>query len=560
MISSFSLPLATVGEALGGLGLFILGMKTMSEGLQRFAGNRFRRLVEKMAGNRLSAAFLGSCLASLLQSGSSAAIIVVGFVNAGLISLYQALGILLGTGVGSTLAVQFIAFQITNFSFPAIFAGVILKFFGKRRKIVYVGDLLLGAGLVFLGLKHMEAGFTPISQSALIQGFSQYVLSWRLAAVLVGAFMTFIVQSSTTATGIVIALAGSGFVTYGDGIAMVIGENLGIAFITLIAAVSGTLAAKRTAFINILITISAIGMTLLLFPVFLKTISFFSPGTFGLLDVVRFSGHQSGELARHIANAHTLFNLLLLIVFLPLIGFFTRSATVIMPGKEGTGDLAPRPKFIDQRVVNTPTLAMVQARSEVRRMADIAGSMYADVLAQLYRFDAKRVGLIRQKEEVLDNLQKEVSAFLILVSRQQLEAEKVHEIPVLITLVNGLENIGDSSLALLEQVQRKKELKIQFSSTAMAEIKKVAAEVEEIVNLACRSVVLQSDDNPLQGKKMLTSVLHLQESLLASHIKRMKAGHCTVEAGLLYGDMLSSFVNTAEHAQTILRTGRENSD
>lgn len=550
------LPLATLAEALGGLGLFILGMKTMSEGLQRIAGNSFRSLIEKLAGNRLSAAFLGSCLASLLQSGSSAAIIIVGFVNAGLISMYQALGILLGTGVGSTLVVQFIAFQITDFSYPAIFIGVVFKFFGKKRRLVYSGELLLGAGLVFLGLKLMEVGFTPISQSAIIHGFSQYVLSWRVSAVLLGALLTVLVQSGTTATGIVIALVGSGFVSFPNGIAMVIGENLGIATITLIATLNGTLAARRTALVNMVIAGCAIAMALLLFPAFISAVTFLTPGSLPrageILDTFQVNYHS--ELARHIANAHTLFNVCQLIVFLPLVGFFTRSASAILPGREGVGDLAPRPKFIDTRIINTPTIAMMQVKNEIRRMADVAGSMYADVVAQFYRFDPRRMGSINQKEEILDVLQREISAYLVLISRQELDSVSAQEIPALLQVVNSLEHVGDANWALVEYLQQKKERKIVFSSAAMAEIKLLAARVDEVVKVACRVSSIYGDDDLVTARNIRAEVAKLHEEMLHNHLKRMKGGNCSVEAGLLYGDMLAAFQKVTDNSVTIIRT------
>jgi phosphate:Na+ symporter len=550
------LPLTTLAEALGGLGLFILGMKTMSEGLQRLAGNSFRSLIEKLAGNRLSAAFLGSCLASLLQSGSSAAIIVVGFVNAGLISMYQALGILLGTGVGSTLAVQFIAFQITDYSYAAIFIGVVLKFFGKKRRLVYSGELFLGAGLVFLGLKLMEVGFTPIGQSAIIHGFSQYVLSWRVSAVLLGALITLLVQSGTTATGIVIALVGSGFVSFPNGIAMVIGENLGIATITLVATLNGTLAARRTALVNMVIAGTAIAIALLMFPAFMSAVRLLTPGslpgTGEILEAFQ-SGYRS-DLARHIANAHTLFNIFQLVVFLPLVGFFTRSAVAIMPGKEGEGDLAPRPKFIDARIVNTPTIAMMQVRNETRRMADIAGSMYADVVAQFYRFDSRRMASISQKEEVLDVLQREISAFLVLISRQELDSASAQDIPALLQIVNSFEHMGDGNWALVDYLQQKKERKIVFSSAAMAEIKLLAARVEEIVKIACRVSSIYSDDDLVDASDRRTEITKIQDDMLHNHLKRMKGGHCSVEAGLLYGDMLAAFQKVSDNGLTIIRT------
>jgi len=272
------MPLTFLWEALGGLGLFILGMKSMSEGLQRIAGDRLRQALEKVTGNRLTAALMGSCLASLLQSSSAASILIIGLVNAGLVSVYQALGVLMGTGIGTTLAIQFIAFKISHIALPAIALGVFLKYSCKRRRFVYVGELMLGAGLIFFGLQLMEAGFAPVKQSALFQAVQHPLFGLRISGVLLGALLTFLIQSGSAVIGIVIALAGSGLIGFESGVAMVIGEVLGTSLITLIATLGGTQAARRSALIYTIINVVAISIVLIGFPLFLQTIQLLSPG------------------------------------------------------------------------------------------------------------------------------------------------------------------------------------------------------------------------------------------------------------------------------------------
>src|SRR6266498_6011188 len=193
------MPLTLILEALGGLGIFILGMKTLSEGLQRLAGERVRRSLEKLTGNRLTAAFMGSCLTSLLQSSGAASIIIIGFVNAGLLSLYQALAMLIGTGLGTTFVVQFIAFKITFLASPGIFIGAFLKFFSKRRRWVNLGEVLLGMGLLFFGLQVMETNFMPLKESAILSSYQSILLPWNIYGVLLGAILTFFVQSGSAA-------------------------------------------------------------------------------------------------------------------------------------------------------------------------------------------------------------------------------------------------------------------------------------------------------------------------------------------------------------------------
>lgn len=561
------MPLSFLMEALGGLGLFILGMKSMSEGLQKIAGDRLRRSIEKITGNRLTAALMGSCLASLLQSGSAASILVVGFVNAGLISLYQALGVLLGTGIGTTLAIQFIAFKISFFALPTIFVGVILKCFSSRRRWVNAGTLLLGAGLVFFGLHIMELGFAPLKQNTLINGLSQQFLSWHISAVLVGALLSFLIQSSSAAIGIVIAVASSGLFNFDSAVAMVIGESLGSALIAAVAAINGTLAARRTALIYIVINCVAIGLVLVAFPLFLRLVQLFSPGdadfttqtlqSYAMTPLV--AETTKPFIARHLANAHTAFSILSALIFLPLIGFFARSAAVILPGKDGDTDVEPRPKFIDLRVVNTPTIAFLQARNEVKRMATVTGAMYHEMAEQFHGFNARTAHRIKQQEELLDVLQRDISSFLITLSRQPLSSANAVEIPTLLQIINELEHIGDQCEAVMEYMRRKKEEKLRFSNAAMAEIKSFAIQVSEMVTLAVNSLCGESTPSPDSGgvKELMNAVNLAHETLQRNHIKRLHSGKCSIVAGLLYGDIIAAFAKIAQMSLTIIEVEKE---
>jgi len=556
--------LSFLWEALGGLGLFILGMKSMSDGLQKFAGDRLRRSLEKITGNRLTGALMGSCLSSLLQSSSAAAILVVGFVNAGLISLYQALGVLLGTGIGTTLAIQFIAFKIQSLALPAIFIGVLLKFFGRKRKWVNVGELLLGAGLVFLGLQIMESGFVPARQSAFYSVFHNPFFSWRVSSVLFGALLTFLIQSSSAVTGIVIAMAGSGLVGFEMGAAIIIGEVLGTSLIAAIATISGTLAAKRTALIYLFMSIFAVGVVLLFFPLFQKIVHLVSPGE---AEFTMSSGGSSPSgqpvpglypnMARHLANAHTVFSFLNIVFFLPLIGFLARSAAVILPGGENGGDMEPRPKYIDQRVINTPTIAFLQAKNELKRMAEVALSMYGDVQEQFFRFDPNRSARIKQKENVLDQLQREISVFLVTLSRQTLPPEISGEIPTMLHLINDLEHIGDQCEAVSDYLRRKKEEKVLFSTEAMDEVKGIAAKVREMVALAVAFLDTPGEEMAGTAQKLKEEVARLQEASKANHLRRLSSGTCTVLAGVLFGDMIASYARIARFSLNIIESERD---
>jgi phosphate:Na+ symporter len=539
--------LSYITEALGGLALFILGMRTMSEGLQKVTGERLRRLLEKGTGNRLAAPLIGSCLASLLQSGSAASVLVVGFVNAGLLSLYQALGVLLGTGIGTTLVIQFIAFRVSALALPAITIGVALSFFSRSRKLAEFGGLLLGAGLVFFGLSILEGACLPLSESALFAGLHEQLLSVRLMAVLLGALLTFVVQSGGATIGIVIALAAGGVLSYDASIAMVIGEVAGAALIPLIASIGGSQTAKRAVVIYLGINSVAIFLALVFFPLFLRAVNFFSPGDLSALHQGTPPPALRPSIARHLANAHTIFTVASALIFLPLIGFFARSAETLLPTRRSENEA--RPRFIDTRVLKTPTIALAQAWIELARMGTIASSMYRELSSQFDAFNPRLTGSIRDKEVVLDVLHRDLSQFLIALSRETLSVERAVEIPVMLQLVKDIELIGDQCEAVLNYLVRKKEDRMRFSGSAMDELKALAAKVGELLRLAER--VIQGEEGA-ELPQLQQELAVLEDALHKSHLKRLKSGKCSIVSGLLYGDIIASFSKIGQLSSTII--------
>jgi len=539
-------------EALGGGGLFIFGIRIMSEGLQRFAGNRFRTLLGKAVSSRISAALLGTSLASLLQSSSSASILTVGFLNAGLISIYQALAIFLGTALGASLAVQFIAFQPSIFAFGAIFIGILFKFSFKRRFLVNTGELLLGAGILFLGLRIMETGLSNFSESTVLKAMDNYVFAWRISAVLFGSMLTFIVQSPSIATGLVIAFCGSGLVTFNEAVGIVVGANLGTAFITLFASIGGTLYARKAALVNLLINFTAICFALLLFPLLIKTVLFFTPisGQFSaeMLAASDFSPLKS-DLPRLIANAHTIFSLFMVLTFLPLIGYLSRSVKFVNTAE----DLSAHPRFLDKRVLNTPTIALMQASNEMNRMSRIVTSMYGEIILLIYRFDARSLQSIFEMENAVDSLHKELSNFLVLLSRESLDPENSMKLPLFLQLVNQLEHLADINMKLLSGIQKKKVEKISFSTHAMTELKRLAAAVNDMIDMTVNPQTAQFH-NSAEIAEVKLKVEEIREAAIAGHIKRMKTGHCSVEAGFLYNDMLTVLVSIANRSFNLNET------
>lgn len=551
-------------EALGGLGLFVLGMKTMAEGLQRLASGGFRRFLEKLAGNRLSAALTGGCLASFLQSSGAASILIIGFVNAGLLTLYQALGMLLGTALGTVVAVQFIAFKITFLSLPAIFTGVALRFSSKQRRLVFLGDILIGLGLLFLGLEIMEVRFSSLGEHDVLNWLRSSPMDWRLVSLLSGTAITFLVQSGSAAIGIIIALAAARLIGLEQAVAMVLGEMPGTLILAAIGAIGGTPAARRAVILYGIICIASVSAVLVLFPQFLSLVAAVSGVDWPNVAIT--GGESANRLptvlsgaqtARTIANGYTLFSLVIAALFLPSIGFFARSARMILPTADGGADVEPRPRYLDYRIINTPYLALLQAGNELKRMAHVAGSMLSDTVQQFYEFNARRSAIIRQKENVLDVLQKDLSAFLVMLSRQSRNPEITADIPLLLGTVNELEAVGDNCEIILDCLRRKKEGSVFFSETAMEETKSLARKSAYLVNLA----VDHLENLEIPGGhdlRALRKELHATADEMKNlHLSRLSSGSCTVIAGLLYMDIVTAFVKIGDCAYSIMKQEKE---
>lgn len=527
-------------EALGGLGLFILGMKSMSDGLQKLAGDRVRRFLDGATGNRLTAPLFGGALGFVLQSSSAAAILIVGLVNAGLISLYQALAVLLGTGLGTVFAVHFLTFKIPFLSLPAIFIGVVLKFFSQRRRAAYLGELLLGAGLLFYGLETMEANFSTLRETTVF-GHYDFLVSSRFYAFFAGASLTFMVQSGRTAVAIVLALAANGLLSAEAGMAMISGEAVGTSCMAAIGAIGGSVSARQTVLLYFFMNSGAALLLLLLLGPFIS-----------LAEAIQTTAHPTAAVT--LAYAHGLFNCFIPLIYLPVLGFVTRLAPRLPAGMGEGGEVETRPRYLDPRVLNTPSIALSLAKNELGRMADTVLSMYQDLTGMFNRFNARKAARIVRSEELLDLLQKDISLFMVNLSRQPLATAASEELPVFFMSLNALEQMGDRIEQILEYLRRKKEDRVRFSDEAMQELKLMAGSVGRLLGMAIGPVTTPSSPAPpaAEAAGLKGEIDALSDSIQANHLRRLAAGQCSVVAGLIFVEISTAFVKLAEQATALI--------
>ena len=537
---------------LGGLGLFLFGMKIMSEGLQKIAGSRMRKILAGLTDNRIVGTLVGIAVTAIIQSSSATTVMVVGFVNAGLMSLVQSIGIVLGANIGTTITAQLIAFKITHYALPAIGIGAGFKLFAKNKKWSYAGEILLGFGLLFFGLSVMKTAFDPLKASEEFRQLFMIIGDNHLLGVLIGAILTIVVQSSTATIGITIALASTGILTFEASVALILGENIGTTITTNLAAIGTNLAARRTALAHFLFNTFGVCYMLLFFTLFTKLVASITPGDADFIiqtqeQAIRLGGEIGDKpfIARHIANTHTLFNLVNAIIFLPLIGVLAKISTMAIRGRDK--EVEVHLKYLDNRVLNTPPIALAQARSETRRMARVALEMVDETLAFLQDNDLKRLPALEKKEVLTDALQKEITNFLVSLSQKSITQESSQEVASMMHMVNDLERVGDYCENLWLLSQRKLDQKITFSAIAMNEI----AEISEVTRSFLARIVKALEEKDLEvyaeAQRLEDAIDDLEERLRNNHIRRLNTGECTVNSGLIFIDMLHNLEKIGDH-------------
>ncbi len=541
---------------LGGLGLFLFGMKIMSEGLQKIAGDKMRKILAALTSNRLVGALVGIAVTAIIQSSSATTVMVVGFVNAGLLSLVQSIGVVLGANIGTTITAQLIAFKITKFALPAIGIGTGLKLFSRNKKYSYIGEIILGFGLLFFGLTTMKHAFNPLKSSEEFRHLFMLVGDYRLLGVLIGALLTVIVQSSSATIGITLALASSGLISFEASVALILGENIGTTVTANLAAIGTNLAAKRTAFSHFLFNVLGVTYMLILMPWFMKLVSVITPGDADFVIQTQAQaasfGAQIGDkpyIARHIANTHTLFNIINTLIFLPFIGVLAKISTLVIRGQDDMTELAV--KYIDDRVLNTPPVAIGQARRETLRMAKTALEMLEETNRFLEDGDFKRIRALEQKEELVDLLQREILDFLVKLSQKSISTTTSETLGSLMNMANDLERIGDHCENIWELGVRKYEGKISFSSRGDNEVAILGETTRDFLDFVI--VAMENEDQTIGARAIEyeDTIDSLEDRSRKSHIDRLHTGECAVDPGLIFIDILHSYEKIGDHTYNV---------
>ncbi|QAR32487.1 Na/Pi cotransporter family protein [Geovibrio thiophilus] len=525
----------------GGLGLFIFGMKLMSEALQKSAGQGLKKALEKLTSNRFVGTFVGLAVTAVIQSSSATTVMVVGFVNAGLMNLTQALSVVLGANLGTTVTAQLIAFDIEAFALPAIAIGMMMKMFSKDVTKQYWGEILLGFGMLFIGMEIMKDGFVPLRKTDGFRDMFVFFSSNPILAVTAGALLTVIVQSSSATIGITIALATTGLIDFYGACALVLGENIGTTITANLAAIGTNRTAKQAAFGHFLLNFIGVVYMLFLLRYLVDFVNIMTPHD---ADFVASDGSKP-YIARHIANLHTMFNLINMLVFLPFIHYLARLCEVIIKPDKPDENRMVR---LSDNIMSTPAIAVEQAKKELMRMSGYAESMV--VATRKYLVDGDESGLadVKTLEGYLDTFDKEISAFLVKLSMKNISQNSANQINRMHHVVHNLEKIGDYSESIYNSIKKIKKKQIVFTPEANEELKNIYDVVERFYTHTMNSYMNGTSKIDTEDEDIIDS---LRKRFKKNHVKRLNAGECTIDAGLIYVDILNCLEKIGDHTFNI---------
>lgn len=545
-------------QALGGLGIFLLGMKLLSDGLQKVAGDRMRGFLEAVSSNRVLGCLVGVGVTSVIQSSSVTTVTLVGFVNAGLMNLTQALGVVLGANIGTTVTAQIIAFDISDLALPAVFVGVGFKFFAKRRKWRYIGDVILGFGLLFYGMEMMKNGFKPLRSHpdfiAFFTKFDARSLGGILLCVLAGTVLTMILQSSSATVGITMALASQGLLNLPGSVALILGDNIGTTITAELASIGSNLAARQTARAHTMFNVLGVCYIVVLFNPFVSLVEWVTGSLMGIGPAqAAVSGQEQPNIGRYIANAHTMFNVINAILFLIILPVLAKVAAKLTMGKEAEVVLQDmgRPVHLDYRFVENPSVALAQAREETVRMGRLAQVMYRDVTNVLFTRKLENLARWKPTEDALDNLQRAITDFLVQVSQGAITDAESREINSLLRMVNNIERVGDATENLAQLTEEMVENKLELAEQGVADYRSMREQVGRFLELVVTGAAERNREIMETAQTMEDKINFMREMMRDEYLTRLRSGVCTVDPGLVFVDMLANFEKIGDYCYNI---------
>ena len=514
-----------------GLALFLFGMEFMGDGLENAAGSRLKSFFDKAITNPLKGALVGTIVTAIIQSSSATTVMVVGFVNAGLMSLSQAVGVIMGANIGTTITGQLITFKIDDYIPLFIIIGAALILVMKQEKRKEIGKIIFGFGLLFMGLSAMKDAMSPIAETTFFQDLILTLEGNMFLGILVGAAMTAVVQSSSASTAILLSLAATGAINLQVAIPILFGNNIGTCVTALLSSLNANKVAKKAAFIHL--SFNVIGTL-----IFLPLINILS-------QVVVYMG---GDIDKQIANAHTIFNVVNAIILLPFSGVFVKLANLALKDHEGE---QPTINRLDRRFLETPAIAFEQAFQESLTMYDLAKENLTLATNALIDGKATDFKKVYENESEINRLERDLSTFLVSISSHDITEVDTNRITSMIKIVSDIERIGDHSKNIAELAEEVSTSKLKFTNDALEELKLMYNYTLESINSSYASYKNNNREKANDTVIFEENIDRLEELLRDKHIQRLSQNKCNAHSGAVFLDAISNFERIGDHSINI---------
>ena len=531
---------ANILSMAGGLGLFLFGIRTMGDGLENAAGAKLKRMLEVLTGNRFLAVLVGFVVTAIIQSSTATTVMVVGFVNAGMMSLAQAVGVIMGANIGTTVTSLLIALNFSSVAAAAVLVGVILMLASKKTVVKNLGAIFTGFGLLFLGIDMMSDSMAPLRESA---GFMNFIVTVSesplrpLFGIILGIVMTAVLQSSSASVGVLQTLAMQGLVPLKFSVFVLFGQNIGTCLTALFSTVGAKKNSKRAAVIHLLFNLIGTGIFIL--------IALLAP-------YVEWIEKLSPDPMAQIAISHIVFNIVSTVIMFPFAKVLVKLSCLLVPGKDDS-ESEMHCKFIDDRLLNTPPFAVMQVSKEVARMAKLARDNFETSAHALINRSDKDLDKVMENEEIINYLNHHITSYLVKLNALDITDSDSDYIARVFHAINDIERVGDHAINLAEAAQHNIGEGLKFSDPAREELNRLCGSVVTLLERSMAAFDNQSlSDN--EAKELSDLEEHIDDLTLEcqdSHIFRLNRKECNTEAGMLYLNTITDFERVGDHAINI---------
>ena len=539
---------STIFGLLGGLALFLFGMNMMSEGLQKVAGEKMRYILGLLTKNTITGVLAGAVVTAVLQSSSATTVMAIGFVSAGLLKLPQAISIIFGANIGTTMTAQLIAFKLSDYIWPIIFLGFIVYFFSKKENIKYLGETVFAFGLLFLGIDVMGDVMKPLASSPIFISMIEQVSGIPVLGVLVGTLMTVVVQSSSATIAVLQNFASqagpdgiSSIIGLQGAIPILFGDNIGTTITALLAAVGQSKNAQRTALSHSIFNICGTLIFIWFIPQFAAIVQMISP-----------NGAEVDVISRQIANAHTLFNITNTLIWIPLLPLMVKIVTTVIKGDDVAEDNKERLQYIDERLMDQPEFAMHLVMQEIGRVNGMVGDMMIDTRKSVLYSDKDAAISVLNAEDQIDRLNGQIVNYMsTLFTTGYLNEVQSVRLAGIMEMASNVERISDSCASIAHKVNSKIEKGLTFSDYALEELEEALELVENMVDHATNVL---KDGNQTSAEAVLhleTQINQLERRLRKQHLARLNEGICSPDLTVTYTEILHNLERIGDYCANI---------